>query len=96
MDEAILAHIVERFQQRKAGQRRWSSAYYHKNKDSVHRRCIINRIRVGVCPNRASVDRFGKETILDTWKEYVATQPRLSKRHTDMHFYITGERLDVN
>ena len=82
--------ILQRYEKRLQGARKWSGKYYHKNTYDTNTKRIIGAIKSGRCPTKSSVEKYDRDAILDAWVKHMEGQTEASTRAKTMHRYLTG------
>ena len=90
MDPERVAKAICQYNQRLEMSRRTSHRYYHKHAAKVGTKRLIENIKQGRTPTKASVDKYDRAAITEAWLQFVIDKTELSNRAKNFHLYLTG------
>ena len=90
MDVERVAKAIKQYNQRLEIARRTSHRYYHRHQALVNAKRVVESIRKGRTPTKASVEKYDRDAITEAWLQFVLDKSELSNRQKTFHAFLTG------
>ena len=93
-----IAMILQRYQSRLDGARRWSASYYSRNSEIIKQKRLLAGVRQGRCPKPTTIQRLNvdRTELEKAWRSFISSQDsELSSKARSFHEFVTGEILGV-
>ena len=92
-----IAMILERYQSRLDGARRWSASYYSRNSEIIKQKRLLAGVEKGRCPKPTTIQRLNvdRTELEKAWRSFIKSSPdsELSSKAKSFHEFVTGEIL---
>ena len=78
MDADQVAKAIRQYNQRLEVARRTSRKYYHTHQAKVNAKRVVESIKRGRTPTKASVEKYDRVAITNAWLEFVQNKTKLN------------------